>query len=233
LARYLLGKPQYLFLLRGLNMKLQTLLTVAALGLFATPAYAAITVTTGNTPGGANVLFNATCSPASINGPAALIRGCIGSAANDGVDFTSNEVIRNQGIGQANIESNDTDGFNELTISMTDTTRYFDQLVFDIDRFGSGGASGIQITIDALVAPALVWVLQAPVTSDGSGFFTVSITGGGALLRSVKITSDTALDSISQIRINPASLTTVSEPGVLALFGLGLAALATVRRKRV
>src|SRR4051812_36042881 len=102
---------------------MRLLALAAALILTAATAEAGIIVTTGvNNAGTDNVISNA-CT-VQIDGPALTIQGCLNTDHNQGVVFVSDENIVYAGGGQAQIVSQDANGFSTLTISLDNNKSY-------------------------------------------------------------------------------------------------------------
>jgi hypothetical protein len=91
--------------------------------------------------------------------------------------------------------------------------------------FGDSGINGVQAQTvgDPGIAPTLAnLTLIGTATVDGSGILTGTLNGAGGV---------GSIGSEGQVGGFEFIITSVPEPGTLALAGLGVAALVMVRRK--
>src|SRR5215470_5328412 len=102
-----------------------------AIGLTPAAANAVLSVQEGNTPQvDDNVIDNPSCS-GGVVGPALTIKGCFNKDHNQLVDFTSDELLVYAGGGQAQIVSDDGNGFSTLTIKVEG--KFINTLILNID----------------------------------------------------------------------------------------------------
>jgi hypothetical protein len=209
--------------------------TAATLALVAGAAQADIVITSGPEPANLtdNVIFVAPCTN-TITGPALLLQGCLNQQTNVLVDFQAQELLQvNQGTGgQASIVSSDQSGFDYLKIYLDPlATSAFELLAFNVDSTVTG-----DITINAVNTLGVTTTATFQLDASGQNKFFVEAFNG-QLINYVEFYSNVSLASIEfsdvkQVRIGGVGGVTVPEPGSLALAGIALLGLVTVRRRK-
>lgn len=196
-------------------------LIAAAIAVAGATASQAITITSGNTPGVENVLFN---EPGLINN-GTTVQGQVG-VGGPIVNFTSDELLTANG-GQARIDADD-GGLDNLAMSLVIGT--MDLIVLSLDLPNGGGrpiTGFVQFQVDNVNVNG-----PLPIGA-GQNFFTID--GDGAGIGTLSFTTTVNLDNVRQIRIgvtggggNPNA---VPDGGMTAmLLGLGFLGLAGARK---
>ena len=209
---------------------------ILALCLTAFPAQATLQLAAGvDNQDTDNVLFNA-CS-AEVLGPALTVEGCLlnGPDPDTVVRFTSNENLIADG-GQATIAGAD-GSFDNVTITLADSSLGFSKLVFNIDVSADGTASFL--AIDQFGNPFSF--NNIAVDGSGENFFTLFSTDN-QVATSFQIVSTVdiqLIDNLNQVRLGPTEIETgngpgqeIPEPSSLLLAGLGLLAVSRFARPR-
>jgi hypothetical protein len=212
----------------------QTSCMIAALmvaGLaFGPNAQANITISSGNTPGGDNVLFN-------NNPPDGLVvTGILNqNNVNFNVNFSSTDLLHGNG-GQARLEKSGGGDLTNVCI-MLDTGYGFTQYVGN--PFDATQNSMLTITVDGVDANGdpLAQLTQQLSAGNGQNFFTV-LASGGDLITQICI-DGTSWQDLRQNRVGGAQLidddvppSEVPEPGTMALLvGMSIPGVMALRRR--
>ena len=206
--------------------------TAAASALFGliaatSGANAALVVDTGNNPPlGSLVIDNNSCDAGIVDaGPAMTISACVQNDHGQQVDFTSDELITYAAGGQAQIVSDDGNGFSYLKIEVVG--QLISKLILNIDAIADGFVT-FSDGVDTSAPQALA--------GNGNNFFT--ITGGPFSFIEFTATSAVAaiaigdnVDDVKQVRLTYGPRQQISEPALLGLLGLGLIGIAAARRR--
>jgi hypothetical protein len=211
---------------------MKTSLMLSALALFGlasvNTAHALILVSSGNTPGGDNVLFN--------NNPpdGLLVEGVLNqNSINFDVNFSSTQMLHGNG-GQARVEAANGGDLNNICIFL-DAGLGFTQFV--ANPISATPGSTLTVLVESVNSNG---ISLAPVSvnlaaGNGNNFFTVLGTNGDLITK--VCLSGTNFDDLRQNRIGGAqSISTptgVPEPGAVAMMvGMSIPGLLIVRRKR-
>ncbi len=191
-------------------------------------AHALVVISSGNTPGGDNVLFN--------NNPpnGTTVTGILNTNNNFNVNFESTQVLLGNG-GQARVEAVNGNDLNNICVFL-DPGLGFTQYVgnpFDATR-----NSTLTITVQSVdqfgnIEPQTIGMLSV---GNGQNFFTVQALNG-ELITKIRLTG-TDFQDLRQNRIVgaqflPIPSSNVPEPGSVALL-IGMATVCSIalRRKR-
>lgn len=229
----------------------KNVIAAAAATLLPLVATAGVIFSTGNTPGGDNVVFNP-CAAEVTSGT--TVSGCLNTDQSTYVTFTGTESLTVNG-GQARVEAAD-GAFNSLLIQMASATLGFTQIVFNINTDSTDPTGSIAILANLFSPGSAASYTQSFSVANGQNFFTV-ISNGGDVIQSLSFASDVGVNSVSfqdtrQVRIGvadapanvcpPGTIGTppncipdrndVPEPGSLALVGLAIAAAGVTARRR-
>ena len=224
----------------------------------ASVASAGVVFSTGtDNTGTDNVLFDAACVGGNTGGTngALIVTGCLNTSHTTLVDFTGNELLKTNG-GQASLFAAD-GAFTQLLVNMRDPLVGFTKILFNIDVTNGGhndGSIDIVATLFAGGSQASYSTTMA-VAWNGENKFIVESDGGDVIQSLYFDVSDVSISSIDfadtkQVRLGVANQPClpgytgsppncippeidipVPEPGTLALFGLGLAAVGVGRRR--
>lgn len=203
---------------------------LALLAFNPSPAEASITISSGNTPGGDNVLFN---SGGLIN-DALTVQGRVNGNL---VNLTGTELLHSNG-GQARVEAlvsagESADSYDYLALEMP--SNRFTQLVWNLNTVNGARSGSVTFTIDGVLydGPDAGTAADQFAIGNGGNFFTI-LADGGMTIGKVEFQSTVQLIDTRQIRIGGISEAEapVPEPGTLLTLGLGLFGLSYFRRAR-
>ncbi len=203
---------------------------LALLALNPATAVATITISSGNTPGGDNLLFN---SVGLIN-DALTVQGRVNGNL---VNLTGTEFLHTNG-GQARVEAltligEPADSYDYLALEMPGNR--FTQLVWNLNTVDRAGSGSVTFTIDGVLydGPDAGTAPDQFSIGNGGNFFTI-LADGASTIGKVEFQSTIQLTDTRQIRIGGISEADapVPEPGTLLTLGLGLCGLSYFRRAR-
>ena len=201
-------------------MKITTVAALAGLALCSTVAQAEIVILQGpgNVAGDENVLFNGT----GLIDTGVLVQGRTNQSSSIVNFFDAGTILTTPGNGQARIEAQ-TGTFGALSIALNEPLSTYTSLILNINAAADG-----QVTFNiGDVSDGSVLSQTFDVDKSGQNFFRI-VASGDSRINLTSLTTTVGIQDIKQVRLGGAQA--VPEPTTLA--GIGVAALALLRRKK-
>jgi hypothetical protein len=198
-------------------MRVSTIVSLVVFALACTAAQAQIKIDAGpgNFTGDENVLFNG--DGLITDGP--LVQG-ITNQTHTLVDFWNAGTDLHVNGGQSRLEAQ-SGTFSSLDLGLHDSGSTFSTLIFNLNAVADGT---VTFTVDS---DGGVFTQTFDLDKNGENFFRFEGLNGAAM-STVSFTSTVGIQDVKQVRIG--GIQAVPEPATMA--GLGLGALALLRRKR-